>query len=145
MRSHARAMGQGYPLTGPSPGANPPIYPLPFHWRPETCSQTFSPRAVDFFFSMYICIYTCMYIYIYTYIYMYTHTHTHTHTQHTHNTHTHTLVNMDIFTIVRTRTCYWSTSTCGNFEKKYKDEKIKNRPCHRPGGLRSHSHRSGVY
>ena len=27
MRSRARAMGQGYPPTGPSPGANPPIYP----------------------------------------------------------------------------------------------------------------------
>jgi hypothetical protein len=27
IRLRARAMGQGYPLTGPSPGANPPINP----------------------------------------------------------------------------------------------------------------------
>jgi hypothetical protein len=27
IRPRARAMGQGYPLTGPSPGATPPIYP----------------------------------------------------------------------------------------------------------------------
>jgi hypothetical protein len=73
---------------------------------------------------------------------MHTHTHTHTHT-HKHK-HTHTLVNMYIFTIVRTRTCYCTTITCGNFEKKSKDEKRKNRPWPRPGGLRSRSQVRGV-
>jgi hypothetical protein len=49
IRSRARVMDQGYPFTVPSPGANPPpSIPLPFHWREETCSQTFSPRVKDF-------------------------------------------------------------------------------------------------
>ena len=33
----------------PVRGLNPPSIPLPFHWRAETCSQTFSPRDMDFF------------------------------------------------------------------------------------------------
>jgi hypothetical protein len=32
---------------------------------------------------------------------------------------------MYIFTIVRTRTCYNTTISCGNFEKKYKDDKMQ--------------------
>ncbi len=34
----------------PVRGINPPSIPLPFHWREETWSQTFSPRAMKFFF-----------------------------------------------------------------------------------------------
>jgi hypothetical protein len=92
---------------------------------------------------MFVYIYVYIYTYIYTYIYMHTHTHTHTHT-HKH-THTHTLVNhsMYIFTIVRTRTCYCTTITCGNF-KKVKGWERKNRPWPRPGGLRSRSQVRGV-
>ncbi len=37
----------------PVRGLNPPSIPLPFHWRAETCSQTFSPRVMKvFFFSL---------------------------------------------------------------------------------------------
>ena len=50
MRSRARAMGQGSRLLAPVRGLIRPSIPLPFHWRPETRSQTFSPRAMDFFF-----------------------------------------------------------------------------------------------
>ena len=50
MRSRARAMGQGFRLLAPVRGLIRPSIPLPFHWRPETRSQAFSPRAMDFFF-----------------------------------------------------------------------------------------------
>ena len=50
---------------------------------------------------------------------------------------------MYIFTIVRTRTCYCTTITCGNF-KKVKGWERKNRPWPRPGGLRSRSQVRGV-
>jgi hypothetical protein len=33
----------------PVRGLTPPSIPLPFHWRAETCSQTFSPRVMDEF------------------------------------------------------------------------------------------------
>ncbi len=51
--TRARAMGQDYPPTVPSPGANlrvRPSIPPPFHGHQETCSQTFPPRVMDFFF-----------------------------------------------------------------------------------------------
>ena len=48
---------------------------------------------------------------------------------------THTLVNMYICTIVRTRTCYYTTIACGNFEKVKGSEKKKQ--------VSSHGHRSG--
>jgi hypothetical protein len=46
----ARAMGQGYPLTGPSPGATPPIYPSSL---PLACGNRLSnifPKSHGFFF-----------------------------------------------------------------------------------------------
>jgi hypothetical protein len=49
MRSRARAMGQGFRLLAPVRGIIRPSIPLPFHWRPETRSQVFSSRAMDFF------------------------------------------------------------------------------------------------
>ena len=49
MRSRARAMGQGFRLLAPVRGLIRPSTPLPFHWRPETRSQTSSPRAMNFF------------------------------------------------------------------------------------------------
>jgi len=55
MRSRARAMGQGFRLLAPVRGLIRPSIPLPFHWRPETRSQTFSPRAMNFFFSSSVC------------------------------------------------------------------------------------------
>ena len=42
-------MGQGFRLLAPVRGLIRPSIPLPFHWRPETRSQAFSPRAMDFF------------------------------------------------------------------------------------------------
>ena len=57
MRSRARAMGQGFRLLAPVRGPIRPSTPLPFHWRPETRSQTFSPRAMNFFpLSFCICL-----------------------------------------------------------------------------------------
>ncbi len=49
MRSRTRAMGQGFRLLDPVRGLIRPSIPLPFHWRPETRSQTSSPRAMNFF------------------------------------------------------------------------------------------------
>ncbi len=35
----------------PVRGLSPPSIPLPFHWRAGTCSQRFSPRVMEWFFS----------------------------------------------------------------------------------------------
>jgi len=45
-------MGQDYPFTDPSLGANPPIYPssLRFHWCQENCPQTSFPKDIKIFF-----------------------------------------------------------------------------------------------
>jgi hypothetical protein len=59
-------------------------------------------------------IYICKYTHKDTQTHRHTDTHTHTDTQ----THTHTIVNVYIFTFFRTRTCYYTTCECGNFEKK---------------------------
>jgi hypothetical protein len=49
-RSCTHAMDQDYPITGPSPGTNPSIYPSSFHfWSEEKCSQTFSQETWIFF------------------------------------------------------------------------------------------------
>ena len=45
----ARAMGQDFRSLAPVRGLTRPSTPLPFHWRAETCSQTFSPRVMEFF------------------------------------------------------------------------------------------------
>ncbi len=45
-----RAMGQDYPLTRPSPGVIPPIYPPSSHWCAETYPKTESP--LGHFFSL---------------------------------------------------------------------------------------------
>ncbi len=54
MRSRARAMGQGFRLLAPVRGLIRPSIPLPFHWRPETRSQTSSPRVMNFFSLLFI-------------------------------------------------------------------------------------------
>ena len=49
IRPRTRAMGQGYPLTGPSPGVDHPIYPSSL---PLTCGNLFSnifPKSHGFF------------------------------------------------------------------------------------------------
>ncbi len=45
----------------PVRGLNPPSIPPPFHWRVETCSQTFSPRTMDEFFFPVMLDLLCMY------------------------------------------------------------------------------------
>ena len=57
----------------PVRGLTPPSIPLPFHWRAETRSQTFSPKRHGFFFHLYIDMYVyvfCIKIYVYIYIYI---------------------------------------------------------------------------
>ncbi len=41
---------RGISPLAPVQGLTPPSIPLPFHWRAGTCSQTFSPRAMEWFF-----------------------------------------------------------------------------------------------
>jgi hypothetical protein len=49
--TRARAMGQDYPLTGPSPGANPPIYPSSLPRASGSLFSNISPKSHGFFFS----------------------------------------------------------------------------------------------
>jgi hypothetical protein len=43
-------MGQGYPLTGPSPGANPPIYPSSLPLASGNLFSNIFPKSHGFFF-----------------------------------------------------------------------------------------------
>ena len=45
-----RAMGQDYPFTGPSPGANPPIYPSSLPRALGKLSGNILPKDIKFFF-----------------------------------------------------------------------------------------------
>jgi hypothetical protein len=47
--TRARAMGQDYPLTGPSPGANPPIYPSSLPRASGNLFSDISPKSHGFF------------------------------------------------------------------------------------------------
>ena len=48
--TRARAMGQDYPLTGPSPGANPPIHPSSLPRASGNLFSDISPKSHGFFF-----------------------------------------------------------------------------------------------
>ena len=50
MRSRSRAMGQGYPPTGPSPGANPPIYPSSLPLASGNPLSDILSKSHEFFF-----------------------------------------------------------------------------------------------
>jgi len=48
--TRVRAMGQDYPPTGPSPGANPSIYPSSLPWASGNLFSDISPKSHGFFF-----------------------------------------------------------------------------------------------
>jgi hypothetical protein len=50
--TRARAMGQDYPTTGPSPGANPTIYPSSLPRASGNLFSDISPKSHGFFFSV---------------------------------------------------------------------------------------------